>query len=201
LIAVAAAEHYKSAQLESKLAQAFKINAGIKNEAVSYQQKLRAKIMDEAVSTAQLLKVKSDIEKLMSGFKKEKIINLQLKEDLQVTQNLLISAMKARSDSEKKLMETTDKQNKATLERVIIKAGPVLTGSVLVINKDDGFAVIDLGRRSGLEAGTIMGVLRNNAFIARLVVVAVEENVSILNIVPSWRNIDIIKEGDRVKSF
>lgn len=65
------------------------------------------------------------------------------------------------------------------LEKIVVKAGEQkLRGSVLIINDQFGFVIINLGKDTGVEPGTILNVIRDKQIIGRVEVENVYEDMS-----------------------
>lgn len=81
---------------------------------------------------------------------------------------------------------------------VVPAVAPVASdGSVLVVNKDYNFVVINLGAREGIKAGSVFSVFHNDKYIGDVKVEKVHESMSAAGFVSS--NIkEKIFEGDKV---
>lgn len=157
---------------------------------------------DDLTRTKGLLaKSKDMIKELLTWFEREKVTRVQLEKQLSIIQSILISAMKTRAELEDKIVKRTTKENKISLAKVIDRTGPAARGTVLIVNKKDCFVVVGLGKEDDVEVKTTLAVYRGNAFVGRLSVTFVEEKVSMATMMPSWRDIDTIKEGDSVKAL
>lgn len=71
-------------------------------------------------------------------------------------------------------------------------------GTVLVVNREFNFIVVNLGSRDGVKPGQFLDVLRSGAPIGRVQVERVYENMAAANILPEATKGDI-KEGDQVR--
>lgn len=71
-------------------------------------------------------------------------------------------------------------------------------GSVLVVNREFNFIVVNLGSRDGIKAGQFLEVSRAGQPIGRVQVERVYENMSAANILPEATKGEI-KEGDHVR--
>lgn len=172
----------------------------------------REKIMEETLSRFQaqenlsqsetLLKKSRDLmQELLFGFKKEKIARLQLEQQLNDTKSILASIMSTKGETMEATKRDTSKESKRELGGASIRSGSIVNGKVLIVDKESGSALVNLGKKDSLSAGITLVVYRDNTLIARLLVVRVEERVSAARIVPSWRDISIIEEGDSVRSL
>lgn len=148
-----------------------------------------------------LAKSKDMIKELLTRFEREKGSRFQLEKQVSITQSILISVMKTKAELEENLKKGTTKENKISMTKVSGSTGPSARGTVLIVNKKDRFVVVDLGRKDDIEVKTTLAVYRGNTFVGRLSVTFAEEKVSMATIMPSWREIGTIKEGDSVKAL
>jgi hypothetical protein len=125
-----------------------------------------------------LLDSKRIIEELLSTCKQERVSEIEIEQEFSDRKQIL--AMNSKDATREELTKTG-------------------RGKVLIIDKESGSVVVSLGRKDNLSAGTTLFVYRNELNIARLEVIKVEENYSVATLFPSWRSIEIIKEGDLVK--
>ncbi len=83
------------------------------------------------------------------------------------------------------------------LERIVVKLSEVSDGTILEINKEYGFAIIDAGANDGIIVGDILGVYRDNELVSKVVVEKVFEGFS--SVVPAEGFTDVeLKVSDAV---
>ncbi len=195
----------KITKLEMSLNGIIKTRDKLEAQFREYQQNTKKIAFEHSIllkkQNSLLLKAKEDLGNLLSHLKEEAIMRIQLKQELLATRNILLSAMKTKGDLEKNILVDLDGNERVILDRIFIHSGPTVSGNVLMINEEHSFAVIDIGKKKGLNVGTSLGVYRDNNLMARLLVVGVDERVSVATIVPSWRDIGMLKRGDEVKSL
>ena len=112
----------------------------------------------------------------------------------------LIIAMQEKRILGAKLKEFIELPKTIELEKVVVKAAPVLVAKVLMVNKDEAFIVVDLGREDNLRIGDTLSVYRNGEFIGRAEVEKVQEKVSAAAILPQWQDVEF-KENDEVRQI
>ena len=71
-----------------------------------------------------------------------------------------------------------------------------LEGKILVVNKDYNFAVVNLGNRDGITAGSVFTVIHGSKPVAELKVEKVHDSMSAAGFTPDIK--DKIAEGDKV---
>lgn len=71
-------------------------------------------------------------------------------------------------------------------------------GSVLVVNREFNFVVVNLGERDGVKPGHFLEISRGNKSVAKVQVERVYENMAAANILPEATK-EPIKEGDQVR--
>lgn len=101
--------------------------------------------------------------------------------------------------------EPGDEQKKTSVELPPIVVRPQMTkpqtegltfGSVLAVNKENNFIIIDLGEDSGVNLGDTFDIYRDNNLIAQVEVVQVRKSISACDI---KQETTPIKAGDSVK--
>lgn len=70
-------------------------------------------------------------------------------------------------------------------------------GTIVAVDPKYDFVVLDIGANQGLVANASMLVNRDGKLIARVKITRVEPNRSIANIMPEWKQEDVL-EGDQV---
>ena len=84
-------------------------------------------------------------------------------------------------------------EQKAQLDKIVVTPKEV-QGEVLVVNKEFGFVVVNLGQKDGVKVGTPFEVYRGNQHIGRVQVDKVYPSMSGATILPETR--EKLKEGD-----
>ena len=205
LFIVKDSERQKNIKLEYALTEVIKTKEDIEQEFTELQQETKEKAIRDAFELAKhqalLSGSKERIEELLSGFRKERAVRVGLEEQVDDVKELLLSVMKAKGDLEKKLMERDARKKQINIEGITVRTGPIVKGNISIVNVEDNFVVVDLGNKDRLAPGLTLAVHRNNRFIGRLLVILVDERVSIATILPAWRDIGIVEEGDIVRTL
>ena len=175
--------------LENRLSRVMQIEHGLQVQLKGYVEKANKLEKNLTRAKTVLLKSKNLIGDLLFAFKNERIARLQLEDKLKSTQGMLISVMK-----DKEVLK-----EKKGLEEVFAKPPLVIKGDIVMVSKKAGFCVVSLGKKDNLAPGMILLVRRQGPPIARLQVTYVAEKVAGTRIIPSWRDISIVKEGDQVE--
>jgi myosin heavy subunit len=156
-------------------------------EAVSELASLRGDLAEAKTSKADLERKVSKNEEEIGSFK-EQIAKLK----------------KLRTTLEAKLKELNGKSD-IELGKIIIapeggKKEPLakdLEGKILVVNKEYGFAVINLGAQDGVSAGDMLSIYKNDKYIGDIVIERVDKIMSSANFLSSSIK-DKVQEGYRV---
>ena len=77
-------------------------------------------------------------------------------------------------------------------------AGSPGGGSVLVVNREFNFIVVNLGSRDNMKQGQFLEILRNGKSIAKVQVERIYDNMSAANLLPESTKADV-REGDSVR--
>lgn len=97
---------------------------------------------------------------------------------------------------EEKVKQIMNKQG-VELEKIVVKAEGVLEGNVLVVNRDFGFIVTDMGRADDIIPGDIVTVYREGSFIGEAQIEKVYETMAAATITREEKP-GSIKVGDNV---
>ena len=111
----------------------------------------------------------------------------------------LILIMEAKGALETRLSKFRETAS-VELERIEVKPASDLVGKVLMVNKEYSFVVIGLGKRDGLQLGDILSIYHNNAFVGKVQVQRLEEEISAVAVLPKWQNVEF-SENDEVKKI
>ena len=87
-------------------------------------------------------------------------------------------------------------KKRITLDKIVVRPKK-FCGEVLIVNDEFNFLMIDLGKKDGLSAGTILGVWRDGELLGKIRVEEVYSNISEASILEGKG----ISEGNKVKSF
>jgi myosin heavy subunit len=185
--------------LNSKLSQ----EQATRKEALAKLEELKAELSAKAGIAKELEKKLADSEgTLREVDKRVKEMEAQLK-----------STETKKEELEKKVKSLEEKVSSVELGTIVVSpeaAGPGkkaeakaakavkgLEGKILVVNKDYKFAVINLGTRDGVSAGSVFTVLHNNKNVGEVKVEKVHDTMSAAGFVtPDLK--DKILEGDSV---
>ncbi|MFA5100642.1 MAG: hypothetical protein WC547_07160 [Candidatus Omnitrophota bacterium] len=190
--------------LESASSQISSLNTKIATEQAAKNDALAR--LEELKTEAS--KKSADLEKKLSkseGALRE--VDTRLKE----MEAQLKSAETKKAELEKKVKALEEKVSSVELGTIVVSPEPavvskkaesakpakMLEGKVLVVNKDYRFAVINLGSKDGIVAGTVFSVTHNNKNVGDVKVEKVHDTMSAAGFVtPDLK--DKIIEGDSV---
>jgi hypothetical protein len=77
---------------------------------------------------------------------------------------------------------------------------PGLHGKVIAVDPKWQFVVLDIGRSQGAEERGEMVVSREGKLVAKVRLTTVDQNRSVANIIPEWKQADVV-DGDQVMYF
>lgn len=112
----------------------------------------------------------------------------------------LMIALKQKENLERKVSNLNRASKTIELEKIVIKPGSVMTGEIIMVNKEYAFVVVNLGSQHNLKIGDILYVYRNDEFIGKVQIERTEEKISAAYILPDWQNVEF-KEDDLVKTI
>lgn len=153
--------------------------------------------------TAKLKKKKEKIEELLTELEKRKQKESKLSKLLN----------KIKQEKEKLALQLKEREKKGIiLDKIVVRPKefcPVdLRGEVLIVNDEFNFLMIDLGKKDGLSAGTILGVYQDKKLLGKIRTEEVYTNISEATVLPVGlqpiglrEEKNIISEGDEVRSF
>lgn len=135
---------------------------------------------------------KSELEELMKSVETFKRENEEL--------NSQLSQIKiAKQSLEEKILSGISATGAVELEKIVVKKSDEnIKGRVLVVNDEFNFVILDLGRASGVEAGTILDVKRDSNLLAKVEVENVYDDMSSAIILSQWQK-GPIQENDIVE--
>jgi len=107
---------------------------------------------------------------------------------------------------EKEVILRNNRYLQAELDKIIKPDRPVvmrygLKGKVIAVDPKWQFVVLDVGRNQGAEERGEMVVSRTGKLVAKVRLTSVDQNRSIANILPEWKQGSDIIEGDQVLYF
>lgn len=99
----------------------------------------------------------------------------------------------------KKSLSDRDEVNRRLDERKKMFQRNSLTSTIIAVNNDWGFVIIDSGRNQGITSDTRLLITRGNQTVCKLSIVSVENNKTVANIIQkSVRNGIAVAPGDKV---
>lgn len=158
-------------------------------------ESLKAGLSESEKQYAHYSAMLNDLQSQESQAKKE-LDNVK-----QEYQGLISTLEKARD--EKILLEEELQAYLATpkgveLKKIVVKVAPSLKGRILEVSSEYNFAIIDLGMKSQLKSGDIVGVYRNDSFIGKAVVENIYDEMSSIIVLNEWSHIKLAT-GDTVR--
>jgi len=159
---------------------------------------------------AQTQKLSSDLSDKVS-----KISSLET--DLASKQSKVTSLTEEKEQIAIKLAQLGEEKNKLQAELTILRGGEGeypsvdlgdisvsamkdLKGSVLQVNQEFGFVIINIGAKDKITKGTVLFISRKDRFAGKIEVDRVFEDMCSANILKEWQKMNI-KVGDRVKAL
>jgi hypothetical protein len=107
--------------------------------------------------------------------------------------------------SEKELLVRNNRSLQNELNKYIkpdqkVEMRPGLHGKVLAVDPKWQFVVLDIGRNQGAQERGEMVVSREGKLVAKVRLTTVDQNRSVANIIPEWKQADVV-DGDQVIYF
>lgn len=153
----------------------------VKKDTLSLRSQLDSEKRSRLVLTTEKSKLSDDLTKVKKDYDS---LKMQLEQVKRVKDAL-----------EAKVSDMLSKQQ-AQLEKIVVTPKDI-EGKVMVVNKDFGFIVINLGEKDGIRVGTVFEVLRDNKQIGKVQVDKVYPSMSGATILPETKV--RLKENDVVK--
>ena len=185
--------------------EAYKLSVQLEKEKKEKQQ-LQEKLEEKQKKALQLMKQLQE-EKAERQKLDERLDALQKassdKPNTEQTSDLLVKLQKAQEEKEeltRKLREMSVPENPVKIRDIIVQADRKFSGSVLTVNKEFNFIIIDIGQVDGIIKGTELIVHRGKKLVGKVKVEKVYEKMSAATIIPKWMQ-DEVKEDDSVKKF
>jgi len=170
-----------------------------------------AKQKSESVST-ELDASKAELEKIKTGLDNEKKEKLAISKKLDILQSDYDKIKKEalrlaneKIDLEKRLTESTEKQA-VSLDKIVVNSNegykaanqavkPAMQGRVLVVNKEYGFIVVDIGQDKNIQKGIKFDVMDDYKFLGQAQIDKIYDTMSSAIILPGG-NIKDMKKGN-----
>ena len=173
---------------ENELAITFRKKEILQEELVAERE--RSYVLEKEVEEKEH-QIKLVLDKLEKEIISRRIAEIQL---------ILATKEKRALRAKLRLRQLTEAPDTIELEKVVVKAAPVLVGKILVVNKSEAFIVVNLGRADNLRLEEVLSIYRNGEFIGRVQVERVQERVSAAAILPEWQGAEF-KENDDVRGI
>jgi polyhydroxyalkanoate synthesis regulator phasin len=193
---IARVQQEADVQTEKKKAQQLRI-AQADSESKRVQEALDEK-------NKKLAELRIQLAKLPQGMKPETLV-----EDIN-TMKKAIADLSVQADAKKKEVDTEElkvAEARKALDEIVRKIEErkksfdrnSLTASIVAVNTDWGFVVIDGGQNKGITEATKLLVTRGNQIVGKLSIISVEGNRTVANILPETLAKGMsIAPGDRV---
>ncbi len=193
-------------QLETKLVEVKKLVSDLssslqqeKQEKLKYVQELQKLETEKQKLTARVNSMEEDKKQLQGKIaqlkqqlqeaqKQKEEYNKRLAEINQILEDKMLEVTKLKQDLEvalenvKKLSYNIGLPQAVTLPKIEVKTQRV-EGKILQVDCNNGFIIIDLGRRDGLKEGMECNVYREGKLVAKLEIIKTEEVTSAARIV------------------
>jgi SMC interacting uncharacterized protein involved in chromosome segregation len=173
-----------------------------------------AKIADEnkelRTQIKQLVATKSALEKTIVRVSQDKTkVEKQLMETEAVIQGKIdeIWGIKESLDNTmKRVSETSPVTSDVELSPIVVSsdgpsapramANPGFDGSVVSVNEENNFVIVNFGENKGLRLGDSLSAYRDSRFIARLEVIQVRKDIAAADIKEQWSQVQV---GDIIR--
>ncbi len=178
----------------------------LSNQAKTLADQLATEKRARELLTSEMAKVRDETTNLKGRLDTERKEKLTLTEDLakakqsyQALSNELTTLRQAKEALEKRVKEMLSARAKEA-EQIVVKPPEkkALEGKVLVVNREFGFAVMNLGSKDGIASGTIFSVWKQDKEVGKVQVERIYENMSAANIIGEPQK-GQIQEGDSVR--
>lgn len=193
-------------QLEAKLVEVKKLVSDLssslqqeKQEKLKYVEELQRLETEKQNLTARVTGVEEEKKQLQGKIaqlkqqlqlaqKEKEEYNKRLAEINQILEDKMLEVTRLKQDLEvalenvKKLSYNIGSSQAVTLPKIEVKT-PELKGKILQVDSDNGFVIVDLGRRDGLKEGMECNVYRDGKIIAKLEIIRTEEVTSAAKII------------------
>lgn len=115
--------------------------------------------------------------------------------ELKALKNKLQSLGQERTALEAKIKDISS--GEVSLDKIVVNSSPNNEGSIVVVNREHDFAVINLGEPDGMTVDKILSVYRAKKYLGDIKIERVQNNLSVADFIPPL-NKDKVREGDKV---
>lgn len=208
--------------LQRQLNTANRDNANLKEEFAGEQQRAADLERKNEILKQQLIQVTQkidDLTKEIANYKDEiteiEELKTRLQEAIEKREELERRALKTRQQHEKELNQLREQKLKleqklqeqtgeipgaVKIENIKILTGKKFSGKIVAVNRKYNFIVVNIGKKDGLEEGTILIVHRGKNFVGKARVARVYDAMSAADLLKDWMQ-DNVEVGDGIKKF
>jgi len=200
-------EEVKSAKelIEVEIAKLEKLSKDLSSQLEEAKQKNESVSAKLDASKVELTKVKIDLD----TEKKERLAILKkldsLQSDYDNIKNEALRLAKEKMDLEKGIAESAEKQP-VSLDTIVVNPNdndktvrapvkPVMQGKILVVNKEYGFIVTDIGQDKNIQKGMKFDVMDGSKLLGQAQIDKIYDTMSSATILPGG-NINDMKKGN-----
>jgi chromosome segregation ATPase len=145
-----------------------------------------------------LTKEKSDVENKLG--QTDSLVQSKIDEIWEIKESIdnafQASKKDAKASNEVELPPIIVKSDGAAASYAPSSTAPGLSGKIVNVNPDNNFVIVDLGKNSGIRVGDQLSVYRDSAYVARLEVIQVRNDISAADIKDQWSKIQV---GDLIR--
>jgi hypothetical protein len=87
--------------------------------------------------------------------------------------------------------------SEVSLDKIVVNPTSSKDASIVVVNREHGFAIINLGEESGITVDQVLSVYRNKKYLGDIKIERVQNNLSVADFIAPL-NKDKVREGDKV---
>ena len=149
----------------------------------------------------QIQKKDAEIDRLKTEISSEKSARTDLEQKLKLAQKDYsdlegkIAKLKRESESAPDRQQRASSDRDISLEKIVVKPS-FIEGSVMVVNDEFNFVIVDLGTNNGIQSGMSLSIYRDDAFLGKVQVEKIYEDMCAAAILPNWTSRNI-QEGDK----
>lgn len=171
----------KVAELEKQLADESAVKESLQKQMTDLEAQKKS-VMEEmkALETKAAEEVEQ-MKKAMEAKSKEVVEPAQSDKDVKDVKEDKISA------AEKEI----------ELEKIVVVPDEVPEGRILSVDKETDFVIINLGKKDGIEAGSLMSVSRGDEYLGDVKVTRVQTEMSAADLIPPFSS-RIVRKNDQV---
>lgn len=191
----------EKAALEEKVRENENLISGLNDKLAEVLQTKELLTQEKETLGNEAIRLKQEKEAV------DNALNNKLKE-LSQLQERLDAVVSEKSELEKKMAESSSvKPVSEQLEKIVVSnqdapkeevQKPALSANVLLINKEYSFLVLNVGNQSGVEAGNIFEVFKEDKSLGSVQVEKVHDSMSAANFLEGFKR-DEVSEGDSAK--